>query len=192
MKNIVLMGAPGAGKGTQANLLVKRYGMQHLSTGEMLRQQATGSTSINIAIRHLIDEGRLVSDEIIMQLIASKIDENIAGNGFIFDGVPRTAIQAQMLDEMLHAKGIAIHAAILLETTENELVERMLVRGKISGRADDQNQDTIRQRIRIYHEKTEPLTTYYKRQGKFFVVSGMGKMDDIFNQLAAAIEEIML
>jgi adenylate kinase len=190
MLNIVLFGAPGAGKGTQAELLKMHYGLTHFSTGDMLRSESAAGTPLGRSIQSMIDNGLFVSDQIVMQLVSMKIAENMTAQGFIFDGVPRTPLQARMLDDMLHAKKMNIAAAILLEADEQELIERMLARGKMSGRADDHNESVIRNRIRTYHEKTESLIDYYRRQNNLYSIHGMGKVEDIFACICHAIDSL--
>jgi adenylate kinase len=190
MLNLILFGAPGAGKGTQAALLKEHYGLTHLSTGDMLRSEVAAATPFGKSIQHLINEGMLVSDEIIMQIISHKIAENTIAKGFIFDGIPRTVLQAQMLDDILLGKGLSVTATLALEAEEDELAARILSRGKTSGRPDDRSESVIRQRIRIYHEKTEPLTHYYKKQDKFFSVMGMGRVEDIFEASCKVIDNL--
>lgn len=188
MLNLILFGAPGAGKGTQAARLQERYGLAHFSTGDMLRAEAAAGTPLGRSIQRLINEGAFVSDEIVMQVISGKIAENMTARGFIFDGVPRTITQARTLGEILQTHDLSIAAALLLEADEDELASRMLIRGKISGRPDDQNEDIIRRRIRLYHEKTEPLAQYYREQGKFFAISGTGRVADVFEALCRVVD----
>jgi adenylate kinase len=192
MLNIILFGAPGAGKGTQAELLKNYYGLAHISTGEMLRSEAAAGTPLGKSIQDLINAGMFVSDEIIMNLIASKIAANKTIRGFIFDGVPRTAVQARLLDDMLNANGLSITAVISLKVSENELTMRILNRGAVSGRNDDKDEGIIRERIQLYHRKTEPLHDYYKNSGKFFSVSGTGNVEDIFETLCGIIDNFAI
>jgi adenylate kinase len=190
MLNIILFGGPGAGKGTQAALLKERYGLVHISTGEILRNEIAQSTAIGQAVQSLLDKGMYASDEIIAQIISSKIAQNIHSKGFIFDGIPRTIPQAQTLDRLLMDNGLFVDATLSLDTPEDELVTRILNRAKISGRADDRNENIIRQRIRIYHEKTEPLIDFYQAQKKYFAVNGLGSREEIFGNLCKAIDTL--
>jgi adenylate kinase len=188
--NIVLFGAPGAGKGTQAEKLVQKYGLVHLSTGDMLRSEIARGTERGKQAQQLIDKGNFVPDSMVVEMIEEKIGQNKAAKGFIFDGFPRTIPQAEMLDRMLAEHGLPIHIMITLDAPEDLLVERLLNRGKVSGRADDQNEGVVRDRIAVYHEKTEPLIDYYKAQGKHAPTNGVGSINEIFGHLTEIIDKI--
>lgn len=187
MLNIVLFGPPGAGKGTQSEKLIDKYGLVHLSTGDILRSEIARGTTLGMEAKQIMDRGDLVSDEIVIGMIETKLDANPHANGFIFDGFPRTQTQAVALDDLLQKKGTAISAMLALEVDNDELVKRLLIRGKESGRADDQNEEIIRNRVNEYNNKTLPLKKYYSEQGKFHSINGIGSIDSIFNQLAERI-----
>ena len=187
MLNIVLFGPPGAGKGTQSEKLIDKYGLVHLSTGDILRSEIARGTALGTEAKQIMDRGDLVSDEIVIGMIEAKLDATPHANGFIFDGFPRTQPQAIALDDLLQKKGTAISAMLALEVDNNELVKRLLIRGKASGRADDQNEEIIRNRVNEYNNKTLPLKKYYSEQGKFHSIDGIGTIDSIFNQLVERI-----
>jgi adenylate kinase len=185
--NIVLFGPPGAGKGTQSAFLIQRYGLVHLSTGDLLRGEIKEETELGIAAKELMDRGDLVPDHIVIGMIRNKIEAHLDAKGFIFDGFPRTQAQAEALDEMLNAKSEPIVAMLALEVPEEELVKRLLGRGETSGRTDDSNESIIRNRIREYEKKTAPLRGYYQAQGKFKGIDGVGSLADITDRLVKAI-----
>jgi adenylate kinase len=188
MLNIVLFGPPGAGKGTQAKKLIDQYGLIHLSTGDLLRAEIANSTELGLKAKNIMDRGDLVSDEIVIGMIGNKLNANPYANGFIFDGFPRTTAQAEALDILLAQKNTAITMMIALEVDNVELTRRLLVRGHESGRADDQNEDIIKNRIKEYNNKTAPLKSYYAAKGKFHSVYGIGSIDQIFDLLCATID----
>lgn len=192
MLNIVLFGPPGAGKGTQSQLLIEKYNLMHLSTGDILRNAIERQTPRGIEAKKFMDRGELVPDELVIGIIGRRLDEfRNKTNGFVFDGFPRTTIQAQELDNMLKEKGVSIKLMISLEVDHNELVARLENRGKFSGRPDDQNLDIINNRISIYNETTRPVKEYYKSQEKFFGINGMGSIEDIFGRICNAIELVV-
>jgi len=188
MLNIVLFGPPGAGKGTQAKKLIDQYGLIHLSTGDLLRAEIAHGTELGLKAKNIMDRGDLVSDEIVIGMIGNKLNANPNANGFIFDGFPRTTAQAEALDVLLTQKNTAITMMIALEVDNVELTRRLLVRGHESGRADDQNEDIIKNRIKEYNNKTAPLKSYYASKGKFHSVYGIGSIDQIFDLLCATID----
>jgi adenylate kinase len=185
--NIVLFGPPGAGKGTQSEFLIQRYGLVHLSTGDLLRAEIKAESELGLQAKDLMDRGELVADEIVIGMIRNKMEANLGAKGFIFDGFPRTQAQAEALDGMLGAKGEPISAMLALEVPEDELVKRLLGRGATSGRADDSNEAVVRTRIREYETKTAPLKAYYSGQGKFRSINGVGSIADITARLVQAI-----
>lgn len=183
MLNIVLFGPPGAGKGTQSENLINKYGLVHLSTGDILRTEIARGTDLGKKAKEIMDKGELVGDDIVIGMIESKLDENTNAKGFIFDGFPRTAAQAIALDDLLQKKGTGISGMMALEVDDEELVKRLLIRGEASGRPDDKNEEVIRRRIVEYNNKTLPLKNYYNEQGKFHSIDGIGSIDDIFKSL---------
>jgi adenylate kinase len=189
MLNIVLFGPPGAGKGTQSEKLLAKYGLIHLSTGDLLRAEIKAGTQLGIQAKELMDKGNLVPDSIIIGMIDSKISNNPKANGFIFDGFPRTEVQAAALDELLQNKGTGITLMLSLQVEEKELISRLLERGKTSGRADDQNEKIIANRIKVYNDQTSILVNYYDKQNKHVGIHGIGAIDTIFNNLCSAIDK---
>jgi adenylate kinase len=187
MLNLVLFGPPGAGKGTQSQKLIEKYGLIHLSTGDLLRSEITQGTPLGLEAKKLMDQGVLVPDEVVIGMISTKLDANKDAKGFIFDGFPRTVAQAEALDSLLEAKNSPISGMIALEVTDAELEHRLLLRGKDSGRPDDANPEVIRKRIKEYNDKTAPVAGYYKSQHKFNSIVGIGTIEEIFH----SIEEII-
>ena len=183
MLNIVLFGPPGAGKGTQSENLISKYGLVHLSTGDILRSEIARGTSLGIKAKEIMDRGELVGDDIVIGMIESKLDENQYAKGFIFDGFPRTTAQAVALDDLLQKKGTGISGMLALEVDDEELTKRLLLRGRDSGRPDDRDETVIRRRIQEYNNKTLPLKNYYHEQGKFHSIDGIGTIDEIFKSL---------
>jgi adenylate kinase len=187
MLNLVLFGPPGAGKGTQSENLINKYGLVHLSTGDILRSEIARGTSLGKKAKEVMDRGELVGDDIVIGMIESKLDENLHAKGFIFDGFPRTAAQAVALDDLLQKKGTGISGMLALEVDDEELTKRLLLRGKDSGRPDDRDENVIRKRIQEYNTKTLPLKNYYNEQGKFHSIQGIGSIDEIFKSLVDRI-----
>jgi adenylate kinase len=187
MLNIVLFGPPGAGKGTQSENLINKYGLVHLSTGDILRSEIARGTDLGRKAKEIMDRGELVGDEIVIGMIESKLDENPNAKGFIFDGFPRTAAQAVALDDLLQKKGTGISGMLALEVNDDELLKRLLIRGQASGRPDDRDEDVIRRRIQEYNNKTLPLKNFYSEQGKFHSIYGIGTIDEIFKALVDRI-----
>jgi adenylate kinase len=190
MLNLVLFGPPGAGKGTQAQFLVETFGLIHLSTGDLLRKRIAEGTTLGLEANIYMEKGELVPDKIVVGMIEHKLDESGDINGFVFDGFPRTVRQAEALDKMLKKHGESVSGMLSLEVNKQELINRLLSRGKDSGRADDQNQSIIENRINIYNEKTLPLIEYYKAQEKHFGIDGLGTIDDIARRLKATVEKL--
>ncbi len=188
MLNIVLFGPPGAGKGTQSEKLINEFKLVHLSTGDILRNEIANKTEAGIAAKKIMEQGLLVPDEVVIRMIGDRIDANRNANGFIFDGFPRTTEQAFALDKMLESKQSGIDMMLALEVNDDELLKRLLNRGKESGRADDQNETVIARRISEYNNKTAPLKEYYSKQGKFHSINGIGSIDEIFARLKSVIE----
>ena len=187
MLNIVLFGPPGAGKGTQSENLINKYGLVHLSTGDILRSEIERGTALGKQAKEIMDKGELVGDDIVIGMIESKLDDNSDAKGFIFDGFPRTTAQAIALDDLLQKKGTGISGMLALEVEDEELVRRLLIRGQSSGRPDDKNEDVIRRRIQEYNNKTLPLKNFYNEQGKFHSINGIGSVDQIFKLLVDRI-----
>ena len=187
MLNIVLFGPPGAGKGTQSENIIKKYGLVHLSTGDIFRFNIKNETPLGNLAKSFMDKGELVPDEVTIRMLESEVQKQSRPKGFIFDGFPRTDNQAEALDVFLESKGTAISLMIALEVPENELVTRLLLRGKDSGRPDDQNEEIIHIRIREYNKKTAPLKDFYTKQGKFRGINGIGSIEDIFSRICDQI-----
>jgi adenylate kinase len=190
MLNLVLFGPPGSGKGTQSNLLIEKYNLIHLSTGDILRGEITDGTSLGLEAKSIMDRGDLVSNEIVTGMISSKLDNNPNAKGFIFDGFPRTAAQATALDILLKEKGTSISATLSLKVEAEELIKRLLARGKDSGREDDKNESIITNRINEYNNKTAPLKEFYSDQNKLSEIEGMGSVFEIANKLNAVIDTL--
>lgn len=192
MLNIVLFGPPGAGKGTQSQHIIEKYNLMHLSTGDILRNAIERQTPRGIEAKKYMDRGELVPDELVIGIIGRRLDEyRDKTNGFVFDGFPRTTIQAEELDCMLKEKGVSITLMLGLEVDYDELVARLENRGKFSGRPDDQNIDIIKNRISIYNETTSPVMEYYKAQKKYFGINGMGSIEDIFERICSTIDSVV-
>ena len=190
MLNIILFGPPGAGKGTQAELLVEKYNLLHLSTGDLLRAERKAETELGKKADEYISKGNLVPDEVVIGMVKNKVAENLEGKGFIFDGFPRTTAQGEALDKMLGEFDLQISALLALKVDEDELTTRLLERGKTSGRADDQNEDTIRNRFKVYNEETSPLIDFYEQKGCYKPVDGVGSIGEIFSNLTQIIDSI--
>lgn len=189
MLNLVLFGPPGAGKGTQSEKLLEHYGLTHLSTGDVFRYNIKNETELGLRAKSYIDQGELVPDEVTINMVKDFIAKHFdSTDGFIFDGFPRTVEQGKALDNMLSEMNTGIDLMVALEVDEEELVRRLLERGKVSGRADDQSEDTIRNRFAEYNAKTAPLKEFYTEQGKYHSVKGMGSVEDIFNRLVRTID----
>lgn len=190
MINLVLFGKPGAGKGTQAEFLKEKYNLKHISTGDLFRYNMKNDTELGKLAKSYIERGDLVPDEVTIKMLEDAVDKNPDASGFIFDGFPRTAAQAEALDIFLKSKSMKIDATIALEANDEALIQRLLERGKVSGRADDQDENKIRNRFDEYNEKTAPVKDYYDTQGKFHSVNGIGAIDEITHRLGKVIEEL--
>ncbi|MEO9893227.1 adenylate kinase [Aurantibacter sp.] len=190
MINLVLFGKPGAGKGTQAEFLKEKYNLKHISTGDLFRYNMKNDTDLGKLAKSYIDKGDLVPDEVTIKMLEDAVDSNPDASGFIFDGFPRTAAQAEALDKFLVTKDMKIDATIALEANDEILIQRLLERGKVSGRSDDQDESKIRNRFDEYNKKTAPLKDFYEAQGKFHSVNGIGAIDEITMRLGKVIEEL--
>ena len=189
MLNIVLFGPPGAGKGTQSQKLITHYNLVHLSTGDLLRAQIAEGTNLGIQAKKLMDEGLLVPDAVVIGMIGSALETNPEVGGFIFDGFPRTVAQAESLDRLMAEHHTQIGCMIALEVQEEELVTRLLERGKTSNRPDDQDETKIRRRVTVYNTETAQVAGYYATQKKFHALNGIGAIDDIFAQICGLIDQ---
>ena len=190
MKNIVLFGPPGAGKGTQSAFLVEKFGFVHLSTGDIFRYNIKNQTELGTLAKSYMDQGQLVPDSVTIDMLKSEWSKHPDAVGFLFDGFPRTQAQAQALDEILAEAGQSIAAMIGLEVPEAELVARLLERGKTSGRPDDANPEVIGQRIAVYNKETAPVQGYYEAQGKYMGLSGVGSVESITASLSEKIQAL--
>ena len=188
MRNIVLFGPPGAGKGTQSAKIIEKYQLIHLSTGDILRAEKAAGTPLGLKAKEYMDKGELVPDKVVIGMMENKIKANKDSKGFVFDGFPRTVAQAEALDTMMQSNGLSISKMIALEVDEEELTKRILQRGKTSGRPDDQNEELIRTRVKEYNTKTAPVADYYKNQEKFVTVKGIGDIETIFESLCEKID----
>jgi adenylate kinase len=191
MFNLILFGPPGSGKGTQSDRLVDKYGLIHLSTGNLLRGEIAEQTPLGLEAKSFMDKGQLVPDEVVIGMVDSYFDHHKDAKGFLFDGFPRTVAQAEALDKLLKLKKTEIAAVMALEVGEEELVKRLLNRGKTSGRSDDTNEEVIRKRFAVYNNETTPVAEHYKKARKFQSVKGEGSVDQIFTSLCEAIDKRM-
>ena len=189
MKNLVIFGAPGSGKGTQSDLLVAKYGFRHISTGDVLRAEIKQGTELGRTAQQFIDKGQLIPDELMIEILASVYDSLCPCEGVIFDGFPRTIPQAEALKKMLAQRGTEVSAVFQLEVPEEMLTERLLNRGKTSGRADD-NAETIRKRLEVYHSQTAPLAAWYTAEGKLHAIKGYGALEEINAALCGVIDNV--
>ena len=188
MLNIILFGAPGCGKGTQAELLKERYGVEHISTGAVIRSEIERGTELGLSMQSYIAKGELAPDAIVLGMVRNYITSHRDAKGNIFDGFPRTTAQAEAFDELLEGEGLSVGVMIYMDVPEEELVKRILLRGKDSGRADDASEDVIRNRIKIYREQTAVVADYYSKQGKYVAVDGVGTLDEVFGRICEAID----
>lgn len=189
MLNVVLFGAPGSGKGTQSEKLIDEFGLYHISTGEVLRDHIRRGTELGKIADSYISRGQLIPDDLMIRILDDVLEKEAADKkGVVFDGFPRTIPQAEALKELLLKRGTDLHAVIGLEVPEEELVERMLNRGKQTGRADD-NLETIKNRLQVYHNQTHPLREYYTNEGKYLPIKGTGSVEEIYDNIANGIEK---
>ena len=189
MKNIVIFGAPGSGKGTQSDLMVQKYGLNHISTGDVLRAEIKKGTELGKTAASFIEKGNLIPDDLMISILAKVYDSFGDHKGVIFDGFPRTIPQAEALKKMLDERGDKVAAMIELDVPEAELMTRLIKRGEDSGRADD-NEETIKKRLQVYHQQTQPLIEWYKQEGLHYHINGHGTLERIFADICQVIEKI--
>ncbi len=192
MINIVLFGKPGAGKGTQAEFLKSKYQLFHISTGDLFRHHISNKTDLGMLAQSYMNKGDLVPDQVTIDMLKEAVDQNTEAKGFIFDGFPRTTQQAEALDEFLSEKSMSISATLALEADDDILIDRLIKRGETSGRADDQDEEKIRNRFDEYNNKTAPLRAFYEAQGKFHSVNGIGEIEEITQRLTALIDGLLI
>lgn len=191
MFNLVIFGAPGSGKGTQSEKLIDRYGLTHISTGEVLRKEIAAGSDLGKIADSYISKGHLIPDELMVRILAAEVDRlTPSSKGFIFDGFPRTIPQAEELTKLLEKRGQKLHAVIGLEVPDDELTSRLINRGKSSGRADD-NPETIKNRLDVYHSTTSPLRDYYIKDGIYKAIHGLGSVDDIFSRISSHVDPVV-
>ncbi|MCB0467962.1 MAG: adenylate kinase [Aequorivita sp.] len=190
MTNIILFGPPGAGKGTQANFLKEKYNLVHISTGDVFRYNIKNETELGNLAKSFMAKGKLVPDELTIDMLSNEVDKHCDANGFIFDGFPRTVAQAEALGHLMDDKETQIDAMVALEVDDEVLVKRLLERGKTSGRADDADESIIRNRIKVYYNETAILKNYYENQNKYFGVNGVGSIEEITERLSKVIDKI--
>ncbi|MDL2208996.1 adenylate kinase [Parabacteroides sp. OttesenSCG-928-O15] len=189
MLNVVIFGAPGSGKGTQSEKIISEFGLDHISTGDVLRAEIKSGTELGKIADSYISKGQLVPDELIVDILAKVLDEKKNEKGVIFDGFPRTIPQAEALKKMLNERGTDVSVMLNLQVKESELIERLLKRGQSSGRSDD-NLETIQSRLEVYHKQTAPLADYYIKEGKHVAIEGVGTIDDIFEKIKNALKQL--
>lgn len=188
--NLVLFGGPGSGKGTQSEKLIEKYGLHHISTGEVLRDHIKRETELGKIAKKYIDEGQLIPDDLMIQILDDVLEKEAKDKpGVIFDGFPRTIPQAEALNELLRKRGKELHAVVGLEVPDEELVKRMINRGKLTGRADD-NEETIKKRLNVYHNQTSPLRDHYKKLNKYVAIDGNRHIDHIFDSIVEKLDNI--
>lgn len=190
MINIVLFGAPGCGKGTQAQRLKEHYGIEHVSTGEVIRGEIARGTELGRSMESYIKAGKLAPDQIVIDMIANYVAEHRDAKGCIFDGFPRTTVQAEEFDKILAKHGLKVDIMVDIHVPEEELVRRILLRGKESGRADDASEEVIRDRLKVYHDQTAVVSDFYAAQGKYASVDGIGSIDEVFDRIAGIVDNV--
>jgi len=183
MINLILFGPPGSGKGTQASTISSKFGLTHISTGDLFRYEIGNRTPLGIKAKEFMDQGILVPDEVTIGMLENKLDQSKNEKGYILDGFPRTIEQASALDEILKKRDTSVTHLIALDVDDDEIVKRLLIRGETSGRPDDRNEDVIRKRINEYNAKTAPVYNYYAKQSKSNMVNGIGELEDVFNRI---------
>lgn len=191
MLNIILFGAPGSGKGTQSEKLIERYGLKHISTGELFRDEIKEGTALGVVADSYISKGQLVPDDIVIGMLEDQLKRCCNKPGLIFDGFPRTLVQGEALDRMLAKHNERVSIVFSLEVDENELIQRLLKRGEVSGRSDD-NLEVIELRLQVYHELSTPLKAFYRDQGKLVEIEGVGSVDDIFASMVLAVDQLFV
>lgn len=191
MLNVVIFGAPGSGKGTQSERIIKEFGLEHISTGDVLRSEIKNETELGKIASGYIEKGQLVPDELVVEMLAKVLDEKKNDKGVIFDGFPRTIPQAIALKNMLNERDTDVSVMLNLHVEEDELINRLLERGKVSGRADD-NLETIKSRLDVYHKQTAPLADYYIKEGKHVAIKGEGTIDEIFDSIRKALNQLKI
>jgi adenylate kinase len=189
MVNFLIFGPPGSGKGTQSVKLAEKFNLTHLSTGDMLRAEIAAGTELGEKMSSIMSKGELVPDEVVIEMIAAKVDSTKGSAGFLFDGFPRTVAQTEELEAMLNNRGMKIDCMLVLEVDHDELVRRLITRAEISGRPDDKDPAVIENRIDVYKEKTEPIIEYCRKRGIYQPVDGMGTIEDIFRRLAGYMKK---
>jgi adenylate kinase len=191
MVNFLIFGPPGSGKGTQSVKLAEKFNLMHLSTGDMLRAEITAGTELGKKMSVIMSKGELVPDEVVIEMIAARIDGTRERAGFLFDGFPRTVAQTEALEKMLNSRKMKIDSMLVLDVDHDELVKRLVARAEVSGRPDDKNPDVIENRIDVYREKTEPIIEFCSKRGIYQPVNGMGTIEDIFERLSEKVNKIM-
>lgn len=188
MLNFLIFGPPGSGKGTQSVHLAEKYNLLHLSTGDILRAEIASGSELGSRMKGIMEKGELVPDSVVIEMIAKRIDSEKSRAGFLYDGFPRTVEQAEALELMLGDRGMKINAMLALDVEHDELVRRLMGRGEVSGRPDDQDISVIENRIEVYRSKTEPLADHFRKKGLYRAVDGMGSIEEIFSRLCSAME----
>jgi adenylate kinase len=191
MLNLILFGKPGSGKGTQASLIKNKYNLVHISTGDVFRKNMSNKTDLGMLAKGYMEKGELVPDEVTVNMLKEELEYHLPCEGFIFDGFPRTSYQAEKLDALLTKYSLNIHLTIALDVDNETLIERLLNRGKSSGRADDQSEDKINKRLQEYDKKTKPLIEFYTKQNKYKSINGIGEMDDITARIVNLLDNYL-